>query len=427
MSNGDVSTVLRDGSDEREQVDRLDQKDNFTIPVAERVLRLPPYLFGKINEIKYKKRRAGVDIIDLGMGNPTDPPDPQIVEKLCEAVQDPRNHRYSASAGILNLRREVAVQYDRRHGVKLDPHTEVIATIGSKEGFSHMCLAMLGPGDTCIVPAPSFPIHVYSPALASANVLQIDVTKPDFFLSEISHICDTLYPKPKIVIVNFPHNPSSTTIEKDFYVDLVRLAKKYQFYVLSDFAYADIFYDGYVPPSFLAVPGAKEVGVEFTTMSKGYNMAGWRIGYCVGNKEMVKALATIKGYYDYGIFQAIQIASIIALRHAEHARLAMSAEYQMRRDVLVNGLRKGGWEIDPPRAGMFVWAKIPQYWREKMGSIDLAMKLLEEAAVAASPGRGFGPSGEDYLRLAIVENEQRLKQAVRQINRCLKVEPAVQT
>jgi alanine-synthesizing transaminase len=425
MASADESSQV--ASDERDQIDRLDQKDNFTIPVADRVLRLPPYLFGKINEIKYKKRRKGVDIIDLGMGNPTDPPDPQIVEKLCEAVRDTRNHRYSASAGILNLRREVALQYERRHQVKLDPSSEVIATIGSKEGFSHMCLAMLGPGDTCIVPAPSFPIHVYSPMLASANVLQIDVTRPDHFLAETARTCETLYPRPKIVIVNFPHNPSSTTIDRDFYVELVRLAKKYEFYVLSDFAYADVYYDGYVPPSFLSVPGAKDVGVEFTTMSKGYNMAGWRIGYCVGNREMVKALATIKGYYDYGIFQAIQIASIIALRHAESARLGMCQEYQKRRDILVSGLRKGGWEIESPRAGMFVWARVPEHWRQKMGSIDVAMKLLEEAEVAVSPGRGFGPVGEGYLRLAIVENEHRLRQAVRQINRSMKVEPAVQT
>lgn len=411
-------------TDQRDEVDRLDQTHSFTVPVADRVKRLPPYLFGKINDLKYRKRRAGVDIIDLGMGNPTDAPDPAIITKLCEAAADPRNHRYSASAGILNLRREVAIKYDRRYQVKLDPHTEVIATIGSKEGFSHMCLAMLGPGDSCIVPAPSFPIHVYAPALASANVLQIDVTCPQKFLEETARTCQMLYPKPKIVVANFPHNPSTTCIEKDFFVELVALAKKYGFYVLSDFAYADVCYDGYEAPSFLSVPGAKDVGVEFTTMSKGYNMAGWRIGFCAGNPEMVKALATIKGYYDYGIFQAIQIAAIIALRHAEEARLSQSALYQQRRDVLVSGLRRGGWEIESPKAGMFIWAKMPEYWRAKLGTIDLAMKLLEEAAVAVSPGRGFGPVGEGFLRLALVENEQRLRQAVRQIHRCLRVEPA---
>lgn len=413
--------------DQRDELDRLDQLHQFKIPVSERVTRLPPYLFGKINDLKYRKRRAGVDIIDLGMGNPTDPPDERIVAKLTEAAADPRNHRYSASAGIYNLRREVAVKYERRYGVPLDPGSEVIATIGSKEGFSHMCLALLGPGDTCIVPAPSFPIHVYSAVLASANVLQLEVTDPAKFLEATAHTCEILYPKPKLVIVNFPHNPSSTVVEKDFYVELVALAKRFGFLVISDFAYSDICFDGYEAPSFLSVPGAKDVGVEFTTMSKGYNMAGWRIGFCAGNSEMVKALATIKGYYDYGIFQAIQIASIIALRHAEESRLAMAREYQNRRDVLVDGLRRGGWEIVTPKAGMFVWAKVPEFWRDKMGTIDFAMKLLEEAEVAVSPGRGFGPSGEGFLRLALVENEQRLRQAVRQINRALRVEPVAQS
>lgn len=405
--------------DQRDEIDRLDQGHSFNIPVADRVRRLPPYLFGKINDLKYRKRQQGIDIIDLGMGNPTDPPDPRIIQKLCEAVQDPRNHRYSASAGIFNLRKEVAIKYEKRYGVTLDPKTEVLATIGSKEGFSHMCLALMGPGDTCIVPAPSFPIHVYAPALASANVLQIEVTDPEHFLRETTRVCEVLFPKPKVVVVNFPHNPSTTCIEKDFYVELVALAKRFGFLVLSDFAYADICYDGYEAPSFLSVPGAKDVGVEFTTMSKGYNMAGWRIGFCAGNPEMVRALATIKGYYDYGIFQAIQIASIIAMRHAEESRLAQTEEYRRRRDVLVTGLERGGWEVEAPKAGMFVWAGVPQVWREKMGTIDLAMKLIEEAEVAVSPGRGFGPSGEHYLRLAIVENEQRLRQAVRQMNRAL--------
>lgn len=412
--------------DKRDEIERLDQSHSFKIPVSERVSRLPPYLFGKINELKYRKRKAGIDIIDLGMGNPTDPPDPQIVQKLCEATRDPRNHRYSASGGILNLRREVAIKYERRYGVALDPHTEILATIGSKEGFGHMCLALLGPGDTCIVPAPSFPIHVYNPVLASANVLELEVTDPPKFLKDVAHTCEILYPKPKVVIVNFPHNPSTTVVERDFYIELVALARRYGFLVLSDFAYSDIAYDGYEPPSFLSVPGAKEVGVEFTTMSKGYNMAGWRIGFCAGNAEMVKALATIKGYYDYGIFQAIQIAAIIALRHAEEARLSQCREYQARREVLVDGLLRGGWEVERPQAGMFVWARYPEAWRERLGSIDLAMKLLEEAEVAVSPGRGFGLTGEGFLRLALVENEQRLRQAVRQIHRCLRVEPIAQ-
>jgi alanine-synthesizing transaminase len=334
--------------DERDEIDRLDQHDAFGVPVSDRLRRLPPYLFGRINDLKYRKRRAGVDVIDLGMGNPTDPPDARVVEKLCEAASDPRNHRYSASAGILNLRREIATKYARRWGVTIDPGSEALVTIGSKEGFSHMCLALLGPGDTCIVPAPAFPIHVYCPMLASANVLQIDVTKPDRFLSDVAHTCEILWPRPKVVIVNFPHNPSTTTVDPALYVELVRLARRFGFLVISDFAYADVNFDGYESPSFLAAPGAKDVGVEFTTMSKGYNMAGWRVGFCVGNADMVKALATIKGYYDYGIFQAIQVASIIALRHAEDARLAQNAEYQRRRDVLIDGLRRAAGASSRP-------------------------------------------------------------------------------
>jgi alanine-synthesizing transaminase len=407
--------------DQREELDRVEQTHLFSVPVADRLKRLPPYLFGKINELKYRKRRAGIDVIDLGMGNPTDPPATFVVEKLREVVQDVRNSRYSASGGIFNLRKEVAAKYERRYGVSLDPATEVLATIGSKEGFSHMCLALMGPGDTCIVPAPAFPIHVYAPALASANVLQLDVTDPGAFLRETARTCEILHPKPKVVIVNFPHNPSTTVVEKDFYVELVALAKRYGFLVLSDFAYADVNFEGYEAPSFLAAPGAKDVGVEFTTMSKGYNMAGWRVGFCAGNAELVKALATIKGYYDYGIFQAVQIAAIVALRHGEEERKAQAAEYQRRRDILVEGLVKGGWRIAPPKAGMFVWAGLPEKWA-KTGTIDMAMKLIEEAEVAVSPGAGFGPAGEGSLRLALVENEQRLRQATRQINRALRAD-----
>lgn len=398
------------------------QSDNpFSIPVASRMRRLPPYLFGKINKLKYEKRVAGIDVIDLGMGNPTDAPDPLVVEKMTEALQDPRNHRYSVSNGIANLRKEVAIRYQKRYGVKLDHNEEVIATIGSKEGFSHMCLALLGPGDTAIIPAPTFPIHQYAVILASGNVIALDVRDPSEFLKNIAYTCETLYPKPRLVIANFPHNPSATVIEKDFWVELVRLAKKYEFLVISDFAYADICYDGYVSPSFLATPGAKDVGVEFTTMSKSYSMAGWRIGFCSGNSEMVRALATIKGYYDYGIFQAIQIAAIIAMRHGDNYITELSAEYQKRRDALCEGLERLGWEVEPPKAGMFAWAKIPEPWAQ-MGSIDFSMKLLDEAGVAVSPGRGFGQGGEGFLRLALVENEQRLRQAVREIGRCLKRE-----
>ncbi|MBT6155701.1 MAG: aminotransferase class I/II-fold pyridoxal phosphate-dependent enzyme [Planctomycetaceae bacterium] len=393
----------------------------FTIPVSDRVKRLPPYLFGKINKLKYEKRVAGVDVIDLGMGNPTDAPDPLICEKLGEAIKDPRNHRYSVSSGIANLRREVAKRYWKRYGVRLEPDGEVIACIGSKEGFSHMCLALMGPGDSAVVPAPSFPIHVYAVMLAAGNVIAIDCRQPDQFLNNIAYTCEHLYPKPKVVVVNFPHNPTATVVELDFYIELVRLAKKHDFMVMSDFAYADICFDGYKAPSFLEAPGALDVGVEFTTMSKGYSMAGWRIGFCSGNAEMVRALATIKGYYDYGIFQPVQIAAIVAMRHADAAVESVAAEYQLRRDALCDGLKRLGWELEIPRAGMFVWAKIPEPWSE-MGSIDFAMKLLDEGGVAISPGRGFGEEGEGWVRLAIVENVQRLRQAARQIGRCLAID-----
>jgi alanine-synthesizing transaminase len=391
----------------------------FQVEVAERVKRLPPYLFARINAVKYQKRRAGDDVIDLGMGNPSDPPEDQVVDKLAEAARDPKNHGYSKALGIQNLRREVAAKYFKKYGVRLDPESETIVCLGSKEGFSHMCLALVGPGDTAIVPAPFFPVHVYAVALAGANTIQLEVADSEKYLSNIAYTAQHLFPKPKLVIVNYPHNPSAVTIEPEFYVDLVKLAKRYGFMVISDFAYADVAFDGYVPPSFLAAPGARDVGVEFTTMSKGYNMAGWRVGFCSGNAEMIRALGTIKTYYDYGMFQAIQVAAIVALRHTDAAVERQSAVYQARRDVLVDGLRRLGWDITPPRAGMFVWAKVPEPWASAMSTMDFAEKLLNEGNVAVSPGSGFGPAGEGYLRLALVENENRLRQAVRQIGRCL--------
>jgi len=391
----------------------------FLIEVAERVKRLQPYLFARINQLMYQKRRRGDDVIDLGMGNPSDPPAKLVIDKLAEAARDLKTHRYSESLGLLNLRREVASKYFKRYGVRVDPERELIVCLGSKEGFSHMCLAMMGPGDTAIVPAPSYPAHLYAVALAAANSILLEVADSERFLSNVAYTCQHMVPKPKVLLVNFPHNPSTATVEHDFYVEVVKLAKRYGFMVISDLAYADVTFDGYTTPSFLAAPGAIDVGVEFTTMSKGYNMAGWRVGFCAGNAEMIRALATIKHYYDYGMFEPIQIASIMALRHCEAAVETQARVYQDRRDVLCEGLQRLGWPVAKPKATMFVWAQIPEPFAGQMGSMDFAMKLLEEADVAVSPGAGFGPAGEGHLRMALVENENRLRQAIRQIGRCL--------
>jgi alanine-synthesizing transaminase len=391
----------------------------FTIQVADRVKRLPPYLFARLNKLKYDKRKVGEDVIDLGMGNPSDPPQDLIVDKLAEAARDPRNHGYSENLGILSLRRDVASRYFKLQGVRLDPEREVVVCLGSKEGFSHMCLALLGQGDTAIVPAPSYPAHTYAVALAGGNQILLEVMDPEKFLTNVAYTCQHLYPRPKVVILNYPHNPTTTVVEPEFYADVVKLAKRYGFMVISDLAYGDVVFDGYKAPSFLAAPGALDVGVELTTMSKGYNMAGWRIGFCAGNAEMIRALATIKTYYDYGMFAPIQVAAIMALRHTEAAVESQAKIYERRRDVLCEGLERQGWPITRPKATMFVWAKMPEIWASQMNSFDFAMKLLEEANVAASPGAGFGPAGEGYLRLALVENENRLRQAVRQIGRAL--------
>jgi alanine-synthesizing transaminase len=320
---------------------------------------------------------------------------------------------------LFNLRREVTRKYLKLHDVRLDPEREVIVCLGSKDGFSHMCLGLMGPGDTAIVPAPSYPAHLFAVALASANVILLEVTDSEKLLSNVAYTCQHLYPRPKLLVVNYPHNPSTAIVEPDFYVEVVKLAKRYGFMVISDLAYSDVCFDGYRAPSFLAAPGAIDVGVELTTMSKGYNMAGWRVGFCSGNAEMIRALATIKTYYDYGMFEPIQIAAIMALRHTDAAVKAQAQVYQRRRDVLCDGLERLGWPIERPKATMFVWAKIPEPWASEMGSFDFGMKLLEEADVSVSPGAGFGPAGEGYVRMALVENENRLRQAVRQIGRCL--------
>ncbi|MEJ2702464.1 MAG: aminotransferase class I/II-fold pyridoxal phosphate-dependent enzyme [Sedimentisphaerales bacterium] len=393
------------------------QTSSDRIEPAQRIKRLPPYLFGRLNALKLAKRQAGVDIIDLGMGNPSDPTPQIVIDKLCEAAQDPRNQRYSASRGIANLRREIAKKYASKWNVDLDPETEVLACIGSKEGFSHLCLAMMGPGDTAIVPDPAFPIHNYAVALAGANVVSVPLGNDDAFLSKIAMVIENMYPKPKLLILNYPHNPTAMTVDEGFFEPVVELAKKFGVAVINDFAYGETCFDDYKAPSLLSVKGAKNVGVEFTTMSKPYNMAGFRIGFVAGNRDMIDYLATIKGYYDYGIFQAIQIAGIIAMRHCEEEIVVQDQRYQSRRDVVCEGLGRIGWQVEKPRATMFVWAKVPKEHSKGKGSIDYAMDLMEYAEVAIAPGRAFGEGGEDYMRIALVENEQRLRQAIRNISR----------
>ncbi len=390
---------------------------DFKIEPASRIKRLPPYLFGQLNALKLTKRQQGADIIDLGMGNPMDAAPQIVVDKLCEAARDPRNHRYSASKGIKNLRKEVALKYERKWGVSLDPETEVLACIGSKEGFSHMCLALMEPGDTAVVPDPAFPIHIYGVALAGGNVISVPLGNDQKFLDTIAMVCEHLYPKPKLLILNYPHNPSAMTVDPGFFETVVELAKRFGIIVIHDFAYGETTFDGYQAPSFLAAKGAKDVGVEFTTLSKPYNMAGFRVGFVAGNKELINYLATIKGYYDYGIFQAVQIAGIIAMRHCEPDMLALNLKYQARRDVVCEGLERIGWQVEKPRASMFVWAKFSKEHSNGKGSIDYAMDLMEHADVAIAPGRAFGENGEYYMRIALVENEQRLRQAIRNINR----------
>ena len=391
----------------------------FTIDVSTRLKRLPPYLFARLNALKAEKRRAGADVIDLGMGNPIDPSPEFVLEKLAEASKDARNHRYSVSVGLYNLRREVALKYKRHYGVELDPDREVVATIGSKEGFSHLMLALLSAGDTVIVGDPAYPIHMYAVTLAGGSVMSVKLGNDDAFLARIEDTLQNLQPRPKLVIFNYPHNPSAITIEPEFWQKAVALAKKYNVLLISDFAYGETCFGDYKAPSFLATAGSKDVGVEFSTMSKPYNMAGWRVGFCCGNHEMVRALSTIKGYYDYGHFAPIQIASIMALRHGDEFVQEQCGIYEKRRDLLVKGLRKIGWEVETPRASMFVWAKVSDRHLAGQSTLDFCFRLLEEADVAIAPGAGFGPNGEGYVRIALVENELRIKQALRQIDAAL--------
>ncbi len=393
----------------------------MSFDVAPRLKRLPPYLFGRINAAKLRMRQEGRDVIDLGMGNPTDPTPQPVIDKLTEAAQDKGNHRYQmAASGIAGLKREVAKKYQKEHGVTLDPETEVIVTIGSKEGISHLCLALLGPGDTAVVPDPAFPIHLYGPAMAGANVIRIPLGTDQAFLDRVEHSIRDVFPRPKLLILNYPHNPTAATVDADFMQAAADLCNRYGVICMSDFAYGDIGFDGYRPPSFLAATGAKRVGVEFTTMSKGYNMAGWRVGFCCGNAEMIAALKTIKGYYDYGSFNPIQIAGVIAMRECADTPRDQALKYEARRDEVCRGLDKLGWQYDKPRASMFVWAKIAdEHLKPGEDDIDFSIRMLDEAEVALAPGSGFGEQGRQWVRIALVENEQRLRQSMKNLQRAL--------
>ncbi len=394
-------------------------EEQFKVRFADRMNQLPPYLFGMINKMKMEKRWKGDDVIDLAMGNPIDPTPGPVTEKLCEVANDPKIHRYPVAGGMKNLKREIALYYGRNYGVELGGENDVICTIGSKEGISHLCLALLGPGDTVLTPAPAFPIHVYAAVIAGANVLRIPISSEDTFLDQIAGMCTSLYPGPKLLMLNYPHNPTGALASREFFAEVVKMAKKYNFMVINDFAYSKITFDGYVAPSILEVPGAIDVGVEFGSFSKSYNMAGWRLGYCVGNQEMIGGLSKIKGYYDYGIFSAIQVAGIVAMRDCDENIVEQVKVYQKRRDVLCEGLRKMGWEVEVPKAGMFLWVKIPEPYA-RMGSIKFSIEMMNRANVALTPGAGFGVEGDDYLRLALVENENRVNQALKQMRRAMK-------
>ena len=383
-----------------------------------RITGLPPYVFTIIDELKVQARRGGEDVIDLGFGNPDIPSPDVAVEKLAEAARNPRNHRYSASRGIPKLRRAVADLYLRRFGVELDPDREVVTTIGAKEGLSHLMWVLLGPGDSAFVPAPSYPIHLYAALFAGAEVQQIRVGPDEDFLANLLEAWESQWPKPRLIVLSFPHNPTTTCVGLDWMRQVVDFALEHEVVLVHDFAYSDTAFDGYKPPSILEVPGAKDVAVALYTMTKSFSMAGWRVGFLVGNAAVVQALTKLKSYLDYGTFQPIQIATIVTLNEAAEYPKVVNEIYQSRRDALVDGLNRIGWEVQKPRGTMFVWAPIPEPYRE-MGSLEFAKLLVQEAKVATSPGMGFGPGGEGYLRLALIENEQRIGQAVRTMRRAL--------
>ncbi|HEV8425654.1 MAG TPA: aminotransferase class I/II-fold pyridoxal phosphate-dependent enzyme [Actinomycetes bacterium] len=383
-----------------------------------RITNLPPYVFTIIDGLKVAARRAGEDVIDLGFGNPDLPSPATAVDKLCEAVRNPRNHRYSASRGIPKLRQAVADLYARRFGVALDPESEAITTIGAKEGFSHLMWVLLQPGDAALVPSPSYPIHIWGPLFAGAEVREIPIGTGEDFFENVKQAYRFSWPRPRVIVLSFPHNPTTTCVDLAFMQRIVDFALENEVLLVHDNAYAELGFDGFRPPSILQAEGAKQCAVELYSMTKAYSMAGWRMAYLVGNAEVVQALAKLKSYLDYGVFQPIQIASTVTLNedpdHPERAQ----AIYQSRRDALCDGLRRIGWEVDPPRGSMFLWAPIPEPYRE-LGSLEFASMLVKEARVATSPGIGFGPGGDGHVRFALIENEQRIGQGIRNLRRAL--------
>jgi alanine-synthesizing transaminase len=384
-----------------------------------RIKRLPPYVFNITNELKMAARRRGEDIIDLSMGNPDGPTPQHIVDKLVEASRRPDTHGYSVSKGIPRLRKAICDWYQRRYGVQLDPDREAIVTIGSKEGLAHLMLATLERGDTVLVPNPSYPIHIYGAIIAGADIRSVRMTPGVDFFAELERAIGELIPKPKMLIIGFPSNPTAMCVELDFFERVVALAKQHDILVVHDLAYADITFDGWKAPSIMQVPGARDVAVEFFTMSKSYNMAGWRIGFMVGNAELVHALARIKSYHDYGSFTPVQVAAIVALDGPQACVEEIRQTYQKRRDVMVRGLHDIGWMVDNPKASMYIWAKIPATYA-KMGSLEFTKRLMEEAKIAVSPGIGFGEYGDGHVRIALIENEHRLRQALRGIREMFK-------
>ena len=384
-----------------------------------RIQKLPPYVFAVVNEMKARLRAAQMDVVDLGMGNPDGATPRAVVNKLIEAARNPRNHRYSASRGIPRLREEIVKRYQARYGVELDADKEAIVTIGAKDALAHLLFAVIGPGDVVVSPNPCYPIHQYGVVMAEGQAAMLPMPDPATFLERLEDFYRSWAQKPKLILISFPHNPTTHCVDLDFFRRVIGLAARHGTMVVHDFAYADICFDGYRAPSLLQVEGAREVGVEIFSMSKSYNMAGWRVGFCLGNARMITALARIKSYLDYGVFQPIQIAAIIGLRECEEETAKICAVYQKRRDTLVQGLARAGWEVAPPRGSMFVWAPIPEAYRG-LGSLEFAKLLLEKALVAVSPGVGFGPLGEGHVRFALVENEHRIGQATRSIRQFLR-------